>query len=237
LVPEEVPGRDQAAIWDYFQTQGAHSFAGSRARLAYLSDRVASAGPVLNVGVGGGIFEEEAIRRGIDVFSLDPSQAAVEALRTRLGLGDRAQVGDINSLPFNDGQFGTAVVSEVLEHLPDDALTGAVAELARVLRPAGQLLVTVPADEDLRANLVVCPCCATQFHRWGHLQSFTDERLRKLLAPSFMVRRVTRRVFASNSDLNWKGRAVHRVRGAARLVGVHGSSETLVLTATRAVGT
>jgi len=50
--------------------------------------------------------------------------------------------GNALRLPFGDGTFDRVIASEVLEHIPDD--TGAMAELARVLRPGGTMAVTVP---------------------------------------------------------------------------------------------
>jgi SAM-dependent methyltransferase len=51
-------------------------------------------------------------------------------------------VADLQSLPLPADRFDAVVLTEVLEHIrrPEAAL----AELARVLRPGGQLLVTVP---------------------------------------------------------------------------------------------
>jgi SAM-dependent methyltransferase len=51
-----------------------------------------------------------------------------------LAIGDR--------LPFRDATFDTVLCTEVLEHVPDAAAV--VAELTRVLRPGGAVLVTVP---------------------------------------------------------------------------------------------
>jgi SAM-dependent methyltransferase len=50
--------------------------------------------------------------------------------------------GDNLRLPFRDGAFHKILCAEVLEHIPDDR--GAVLELMRVLRPGGELAVTVP---------------------------------------------------------------------------------------------
>lgn len=51
-------------------------------------------------------------------------------------------VGDIRALPVPDASFDAILCTEVLEHLdaPDDGL----AEMRRVLRPNGRLLITVP---------------------------------------------------------------------------------------------
>jgi SAM-dependent methyltransferase len=48
----------------------------------------------------------------------------------------------LTALPFGDASFDSAVCFEVLEHIEDDA--AAAAELARVLRPGGLLLLSVP---------------------------------------------------------------------------------------------
>ncbi len=46
-------------------------------------------------------------------------------------------------LPFADAQFDGVMCLDVLEHIADDA--GAAAEMARVLRPGGVLVLAVPA--------------------------------------------------------------------------------------------
>ncbi len=51
-------------------------------------------------------------------------------------------VADATQLPFSEGSFSHAVSSEVLEHVENDK--GAIAELARVLKNKGRLLVTFP---------------------------------------------------------------------------------------------
>ncbi len=56
-----------------------------------------------------------------------------------------AVMGDAQNLPFDDATFDHVVCSEVLEHLPEDAR--AVEEMARVLKPGGNLIVTVPCAD------------------------------------------------------------------------------------------
>lgn len=47
-----------------------------------------------------------------------------------------------HALPFRDEAFDAALCTEVLEHVPDDR--GLLSEIARVLKPGGRLVVTVP---------------------------------------------------------------------------------------------
>jgi len=58
------------------------------------------------------------------------------------GEHDEETQGDLCALPYADGSFDGVVLTEVLEHCIDPR--GAVAEVLRVLRPGGLLLVTSP---------------------------------------------------------------------------------------------
>jgi methionine biosynthesis protein MetW len=94
--------------------------------------------PVLDVGGGDGLFLSLLQQRGIaDVHLLDVSPVAVDRARAK---GITAAVGDITgTLPYSDGQFGTACALDVLEHLYDPLAT--LRELARV---ASEVVVSVP---------------------------------------------------------------------------------------------
>jgi SAM-dependent methyltransferase len=91
---------------------------------------------VLEVGCGAGEFAERLLRElEADVIAIDQSERMVELTRAR---GVDARVGDVQELPFADGQFDCAVAAWMLYHVPD--LDRALAELARVLRPGGRLV-------------------------------------------------------------------------------------------------
>ena len=110
---------------------------------------------LLDLGCGGGRHAFEAMRRGAKVIALDADAAEVKdasALMAALAETDdatiasggwgRAITGDALHLPFADGTFDRVIAAEVLEHIPADR--AAMTELARVLRPAGTMAVTVP---------------------------------------------------------------------------------------------
>lgn len=223
---------DQTRIWDHFQNEGAESFRAARPRLRHLVSRLAAGSSVLDIGVGDGTFERLAAAKGLDVHVLDPDPKAIERVGHELRLGDRARAGFGQSIPWPDGSFDAVVLSEVLEHLDDATFEGTLAEVARVLRPAGRLLGTVPADEDLAAQQVVCPDCGRRFHRWGHARSFSPDSLREALGPRYASVTVDRRWFPAWGLLNWRGRAQSAARWLLSRAGVWGAGHNLVFEAT-----
>jgi ubiquinone/menaquinone biosynthesis C-methylase UbiE len=111
-------------------------------------EAIASAGPgrVLEVGCGSGdVAERIALELGAEVVALDQSARMVELTRAR---GVDARVGDVQELPFADGEFDCAVAAWMLYHVLD--VERALDELARVLRPGGRLVAVTNSKEHLR---------------------------------------------------------------------------------------
>src|SRR5438874_1228904 len=108
-------------------------------------EAVAAARPERVLEVGGGEGElAERIRDevGVEVVGVDQSERMVELQRSN---GIDARVGDVQALPFADGEFDVALAAWMLYHVPD--LDRGLAELARVLKPGGRLVaVTNGAD-------------------------------------------------------------------------------------------
>jgi ubiquinone/menaquinone biosynthesis C-methylase UbiE len=173
---------DQGKIWDHFQTTEEPSamFAPERAR--FLFNRIKRYDTVLNVGVGSGALETLSLSAGLNVYVLDPSHKAIEKLQARLPVGDRARAGYAQDMPFGDDAFDLVVLSEVLEHLSDDIVEPSLREVARVLKPGGAALVTVPFAEDLEMGMTVCPECGYLFHRMGHVRRYRHDDLAQQLA-------------------------------------------------------
>jgi SAM-dependent methyltransferase len=76
------------------------------------------------------------------VTGVELAPASIEAARRR-DVGEVVAGSLTDRLPFEDAAFDLAVSFDVMEHLDDDR--AALEELHRVVRPGGQLLVTVPA--------------------------------------------------------------------------------------------
>lgn len=171
----------QEKIWDYFQNEGLKDHKFPEARQRFMLRHLKPGQEVLNIGVGSGVLERLGLAKGVKMYSLDPSQKAIESLRKLPGIANRAQVGYAQAMPFPAEAFDAVVMSEVLEHLDDDTLTKALKETVRVLKPDGLLLASTPYKEDIGANRVVCPDCGKVFHKVGHVQAFDKERMHGLL--------------------------------------------------------
>lgn len=169
---------EQNKIWDYYQNaKHRDDFSLSLPRYRFLAARINHGEMALNIGVGRGGLETLLVGKGVKVSCLDPSETSIQAIRQRLNLSDNARVGHSQEIPFADQTFDVVVMTEVLEHLDDGILLATLQEVRRVLKPGGRFIGTVPANEALESLQVVCPCCGEVFHKWGHVQSFSPERL------------------------------------------------------------
>lgn len=130
---------------------------------------------VLEVGGGPGELAERMQRElGAHVRFVDVSPRMVELAR---GRGIDAQVGDVQALPFADGQFDTVVAAWMLYHVPSVPL--GLAEIARVLRPGGALIAVTNSVHHLRElrELIAYPT--------GWEETFSRENGEDLLRPYF----------------------------------------------------
>jgi ubiquinone/menaquinone biosynthesis C-methylase UbiE len=98
-------------------------------------------------------LSEESIARLRQVFDSDPAY--------------EFRVGSISRTGLDSESCDLAICTETLEHLfPADFETG-LDEIARVLKPHGRFLATVPLEE--RPAFVVCPECHAIFAPFQHM--------------------------------------------------------------------
>ncbi|MFD4673652.1 class I SAM-dependent methyltransferase [Lentzea sp. NPDC058450] len=96
---------------------------------------------ILDAGCGAGPLLVELKTRGADVSGFDRSRGMLDLARRRVPDAD-LRVADIaEPLPYADAEFDDVVVSLVLHYLGDWGPS--LAELHRVVKPGGRLLISV----------------------------------------------------------------------------------------------
>lgn len=176
----------------------------------YARLRISPGDAVLDIGCGGGRHAFELFRRGGRVTALDLNADDVatvngmfEAMRLAgeapPGASAVAVRGDARRLPFPDGTFAVIVLSEVLEHIPDDH--GVIAEAARVLRPGGTLAVTVPRWWPER----ICWALSDAYHQveGGHVRIYRRRQLMSRLRAASLTPEGSHHAHALHSPYWW----------------------------------
>jgi ubiquinone/menaquinone biosynthesis C-methylase UbiE len=103
----------------------------------YLASR--EPGVALDAACGTGRFAEFLARRGHRVIGVDSSADMLAYARRRVP-GAEFHVADLDRLPLPDDSVDVIVCALALEHVP--SLDPVLAEFARVLRPAGDLVIS-----------------------------------------------------------------------------------------------
>ena len=101
---------------------------------------------ILDVGCGPGrlaIVAGIAARPAGETCGIDPAPEMVELARRKAaqaGVTVRFEVGVIEALPYPPDHFDVVLSSLMLHHLPDEVKRRGLAEIRRVLKPAGRLV-------------------------------------------------------------------------------------------------
>ncbi len=147
-----------------------------------LVDRhLADPGVVLDVGCGEGQGARRAAELGAaTVVGVDPTDAQLAAARARGG-EPRYVRGLAGALPCRDDAVDTVVVCLVLEHV--DPFEPAIAEIARVLRPGGRLVLFLnhPLLQAPESGFVIDHDLGEQYWRVGPY--LPDDRALEEVAP------------------------------------------------------
>src|SRR4051795_2333101 len=136
----------------------------------------------VEVGAGIGTFSARLLGAGVrELLLVEPEAACVRELETRFAGDERVAIRaetlpDAPSLAERPGHFDFALAQNVLEHIADDH--GAMAAMARALRPGGRLMALVPAHPRLYGSLD---------RAYGHERRYTPHRLRGIVEPAGLV--------------------------------------------------
>jgi ubiquinone/menaquinone biosynthesis C-methylase UbiE len=159
---------------------------------------------VLEIGCGAGNVVEKA-SSGI-LFGVDISLFILTKAKQKLNKTVFLFQGDAENLPCKDGVFMQVICSEVLEHLLSPS--GALNEMARILKPQGIAIISVP--NELWINRIKSILIRLRIFRWfinrkgeyrempermedeWHLHTFQLEECLNLFKKFFRVTRLRR---------------------------------------------
>lgn len=128
--------REPDPSWDYYPTYIAKLDAVRR-----WLDQLPPATRVLDAGCGEGVLVVEYSGR-LAIEGVDANYTS-----------EHVRAGSVTALPYEANSFDRALCLDVLEHLGYDDQTQALAELRRVLRPGGEVFVSVPNLAHLQSRV------------------------------------------------------------------------------------
>jgi SAM-dependent methyltransferase len=148
-------------------------YSGKRVLVRYWLATARSIGPadtLLDCGAGTGLFAEE-MQTGCRVLVLDDHEESLRLLRKKFS-ADQVLKVSADGIPLPPCSVEVVTALDVLEHIEADA--AAVREMARVLRPGGVFVATVPASMALWSDWDVGLHHFRRYSRPGLRQLFAD---------------------------------------------------------------
>lgn len=104
---------------------------------------------ILDLGIGGGALSGRLAGAGVRVTGVDPSDVVLARARRRIGGAATFLEGRGEAIPLPDGSLDKAASVNTLYFWPE--LAPVMAELARVLRPGGRLVLGFQTADAVRA--------------------------------------------------------------------------------------
>jgi cyclopropane fatty-acyl-phospholipid synthase-like methyltransferase len=127
---------------EFLQSEGEHL--SRRLREAFAFAAVSPGMRVLDLGCGRGEIVRHVARLGAQSYGLDYAEAAVQLtqriMRDEPGIHGLTR-GDAKTLPFAADEFDRVLMFDVVEHLHPWELDACLAEVKRVLKPGGQIII------------------------------------------------------------------------------------------------
>ena len=101
---------------------------------------------LLDIGCGAGVLARSLSEQGADISGVDPNVEALTLARKAVPKGRFHEAG-AEALPFANDSFDGAIFLNSLHHVPKLAPLRALEEAARVVEPAGPIVVVEPLAE------------------------------------------------------------------------------------------
>ena len=104
-------------------------------------------GPLLDIGCSLGYTLQAAKDLGLSGYGIDIAQYAVDKCREQ---GLKAEIGDLENIPYPDKTFRLIVMKHVVEHTPHPKR--ALKEVYRACQPGGAIFIAVPHAGYIKAQ-------------------------------------------------------------------------------------
>jgi len=132
---------------------------------------------IVDIGCGNGIITN-VLGDFYDVTGVDRSTNALKSVQTK------KIASGADSIPLDNHEFDLVFSSELLEHLDDEVLLGAVSEIKRLSKK--YIFITVPNDENPDKLSIRCPECNYTYNSPNHLRRFKVQNFKELF-PEYKI--------------------------------------------------
>jgi SAM-dependent methyltransferase len=124
-----------SATYDQYYREAQHRFESSYG-MSFIRDvyRNLDFRTVLDAGCGSGIVVRHFLSKGYVARGIELSEWIVQTQCPDLLQDGIVQIGSLEDLPYHDNSFDLVFSSDVLEHIPEEAIPRVVSELVRVSR-------------------------------------------------------------------------------------------------------
>lgn len=132
---------------------------------------------VLEVGCGAGLFELLFTRWVKEIHATDYSEEMIKKAKSNTKNYKNVTVKqtDIRNMPYEDEYFDKVIVNSVIQYLENlDEVKNALAELKRVVKKGGKILVSMNLDSNKKKN----------YYNGYYKLGFSDEEIKEKIATS-----------------------------------------------------
>jgi SAM-dependent methyltransferase len=164
---------DQTFLWERDCLDNPDENSRIKESISVIPDNVRT---LLDIGCGNGAFINALVtaypNRFEKVVGIDLSVQALGYVTSP------KIINSVANLSFRSRSFDLVSCLEVLEHLGEEEFRNALSEIQRVSKK--YIVITVPNDEILEKELVLCPKCSCAFNPFFHVRRFDKMLLMNL---------------------------------------------------------